>query len=279
MGRFLGSVLLSDLTDERIKGYLRHRQGEGASGRTINMELGELSRAIGQPWSLLWPKVRKLEERKDVGRALSVEEEQRLLCALKDCHTPHLPTFIPLLLLTGMRAGEALSLTWQQVDLMGRTITVGRAKTASGTGRTIPINDDLASVLASHWAGFVKACGQPELDHYLFAYGSPLPCDPKRHVTDIKHGWKKLRERAKVSCRLHDLRHTFATRLAENGVPESTMLALMGHMSRSMLERYSHIRMAAKRDAVAGVTLRTNTQNSGVVPVEVPVSAAQARVQ
>ena len=35
------------------------------------MEVGELSRAIGQPWSLLWPKVRKLEERKDVGRALS----------------------------------------------------------------------------------------------------------------------------------------------------------------------------------------------------------------
>jgi site-specific recombinase XerD len=59
-----------------------------------------------------------------------------------------------------------------------------------------------------------------------------------------------------VSCRLHELRHTFATQLAENGVQESTMLALMGHMSRSMLERYSHIRMTAKRLAVAVVTLR-----------------------
>ena len=83
---------------------------------------------------------------------------------------------------------------------------------------------------------------------------SPFPSDPTRHATDITWGWDQLRKDTGVSCRLHDLRHTFATRLAENGVSESTMLALMGHMSRAMLERYSHIRMAAKRDAVAGVT-------------------------
>ena len=39
-----------------------------------------------------------------------------------------------------------------------------------------------------------------------------------------------------VQCRLHDLRHTTATKMAEAGVPESTMLAIMGHMSRAMLE-------------------------------------------
>src|SRR5215469_8193085 len=48
----LGKVVLSDLTDERIRSYIRQRQSEKVSGRTINMELGELSRAIGQPWSL-----------------------------------------------------------------------------------------------------------------------------------------------------------------------------------------------------------------------------------
>jgi hypothetical protein len=45
------------------------------------------------------------------------------------------------------------------------------------------------------------------------------------------------------------------------------MLALMGHMSRAMLERYSHIRMAAKREALAAITLRPATENSEVVPV------------
>ena len=84
---------------------------------------------------------------------------------------------------------------------------------------------------------------------------------------------------ASVSCRLHDLRHTFATRLAENGVSESTMLALMGHMSRSMLERYSHIRMAAKIQAVAGVRLWSDLGNSDIVPVEVPVLVDAVVVQ
>jgi hypothetical protein len=74
--------------------------------------------------------------------------------------------------------------------------------------------------------------------------------------------------------RFHDLRHTCATQLAENGVAESTMFALMGHMSRAMLERYSHIRIKAKREAVAGVTLGRGTLFSNLttqIPVKVPV--------
>ena len=274
----LGNVVLSDLTEERIRDYMRQRQGD-VSGRTINMEVGELSRAIGQPWSLLWPKVRKLEERKNVGRALSPKEQKALLDGLKDRRTPHLPTLIPLLLLTGLRAGEALSLTWAQADLMGKSLTVGRAKTANGTGRIIPINDELGSILATHRAWFVEEFGEPLPDHHLFPWGKPVPSDPLRHATDITWGWDELRKETKVSCRLHDLRHTFATRLAENGVSESTMLALMGHMSRSMLERYSHIRMTAKRDAVAGVTLSQKGENSEVVPVKVPVVEQSSRIQ
>jgi integrase len=269
--RLLGSIVLSDLTEDRVKAYMRQRQADGVSGRTINMELGELSRAIGQPWSLLWPKVRKMEERKDVGHALSPDEQKALLDRLKHRQTPHLTTYVPVLLLTGMRPGEALALTFKQVDLMGRTLTVGRAKTSNGTGRVIPINDELASIFAAHFAWFEHRFGQPKPEHYLFPWGKHLPSDPTRHVTDVSYGWDELRKDAGVSCRLHDLRHTFATRLAENGVPESTMLALMGHMSRSMLERYSHIRMAAKRDAMAGISLRQKGESSEVVPVKVPV--------
>ena len=57
------------------------------------------------------------------------------------------------------------------------------------------------------------------------------------------------------------------------------MLALMGHMSRAMLERYSHIRMAAKVQAVAGVRLRSVWANSEGVPVKVPVVADLVTVQ
>jgi hypothetical protein len=87
----LGNVVLSDLTEERIRAYIRQRQAENISGRTINMELGELSRAIGHPWSLLWPKTRKLEERKDIGQALSPNAQRALLDGLQDVHSP--PTY------------------------------------------------------------------------------------------------------------------------------------------------------------------------------------------
>ena len=158
---------------------------------------------------------------------------------------------------------------------MVKAITVGRAKTSNGTGRIIPFNDELGHILAIHRAWFVEHFGEPEPEYCVFPFGHPVPSDPRRHITDIKWAWTELREKAGVRCRLHDLRHTFATGLAERGVSESTMLALMGHMSCAMQERY--IRMAAKRDAVAGATLRYRAENSEAVPTKVPtVNAALA---
>lgn len=277
--RILGTTILSDLTEERMREYIRQRQAEKASGRTINMELGELSRAIGRTWRELWPRVKKLEERKDVGRAISPEEQGKLLDAAIKLRSHVVRTAVPLLMLTGLRSGEALGLRWRQIDLFERTITVGRAKTSSGTGRVIPINNDLANLLAAHRAWFVERFGEPESEHCVFPFGSPQPTFPDKPVTDISSGWDLVRKAAGVSCRLHDLRHTFCTRLAEAGVSESTMLALMGHMSRAMLERYSHIRMAAKREAVAAITLRPVLENSEAVPVKVPVEAAPPPIQ
>lgn len=91
---------------------------------------------------------------------------------------------------------------------------------------------------------------------YLFPWGSPTPTDPTRPATTMKKAWGALRMDAKVSRRIHDLRHTVATTLAKAGTPESTMLALLGHMSRAMLEHYSHVRLAAKRVAVEALTTR-----------------------
>lgn len=293
--RLLGAALLPDLTEEAIRDYIKTRLNEGAGGRTINMEVGELSRAIGQKWSVIWPKVRKLEERKDVGKALSPAEEQKLLNAVSEQASPNrsqtFGTFIRIALLTGMRAGEITSLTWKQVDLMRRVVTVGRAKTSSGTGRQIPMNSDLFAVLSVHAAWFTKRFGQAQPDHYLFPFGKPTPSDPTKPITDVSGAWAALRKRAGVRCRLHDLRHTAATKMAEAGVPESTMLALMGHMSRAMLERYSHIRMAAKRTAVEALAFTpkpeptehaavpTASANSNGVPTKVPTVDPSDTVQ
>lgn len=218
--------------------------------------------------SVIWRRVRKLEENHDVGRALSPEEERALLRAAggddSPNRNPRLYAFIQIALATGMRSGEIASLTWRQVDFGESVITVGKAKTRAGTGRQIPMNADVRAALESPaaWYADPKRFGEHRPEWYLFPRrggcpkkGERRPWDPANPTDSMETSWANLRDKAGVSCRLHDLRQTAATKMAESGVPESTMLALMGHMSRAMLERYSHIRMAAKREAVEAMSL------------------------
>lgn len=281
--RLLGPVLLHELTEAKVRDYQRARRAEGVAGRTVNGELGELSRAIGHPWSQLWPKVRKLEERKEVGRALEPDEERRLLEACDTQTSPNrsrtLGTFIRLALLTGMRSGEIASLTWRQVDFFKGTVMVGKAKTAGGSGRLIAMNPMLRALLESYAGWYAERFGPVEPGWYLFPFGKPTPSDPTRHITDITGAWDALRKRAGVDCRFHDLRHTAATKFAEAGVPESTMLALLGHMSRRMLEHYSHVRMEAKRAAVECLTLPEGIGIPMLPPTKVPTVGRNERLQ
>ena len=71
----------------------------------------------------------------------------------------------------------------------------------------IPINDDLASILAAHRTWFLKEFGEPKPDHHPFPWGKPVPSDPVRRATDIMWGWDELRRDTGVRCSLHDLGH------------------------------------------------------------------------
>jgi integrase len=287
--RILGKCMMPDLTENRIREYITARLAEKAGGRTINMEVGELSRAIGQRWSVVWPRVRKLEENQEVGRALSPEEERALLETAANDQSPNrnrmLYTFLQIALSTGMRSGEITALTWAQVDLAEGVLTVGASKTKAGSGRQIPMHDELRAVLDMHASWYAREFGPIQQQWYFFPgrtgkpkAGAARPLDPNRPATTIKTSWTSLRDKAGVRCRLHDLRHTAATKMAEAGVAESTMLALLGHMSRAMLERYSHIRMTAKREAVKALMLPKPGLASGVAKESAKVKH-QASIQ
>jgi integrase len=56
-----------------------------------------------------------------------------------------------------------------------------------------------------------------------------------------------------LQIRFHDLRHTCITKLAESQASEQTLIAISGHVSRRMIEHYSHIRMEAKRAALDAI--------------------------
>jgi integrase len=269
--RLLGSAILPDLTETRIRGYMAARLTEKAGNRTVNMEVDCLARAIGHQWRELWPKVKRLEENREAGRALAPEEESRLLTVAAANRSPLILPFIRIALLTGMRSGEIRALRARQLDWKARSLRVGRAKTRAGTGRDIPMNDDLAETLAGQVAWLAKRFEtESRPDWHLFPFSNRVrPVDPLRPATTIKTAWESVRTTAKVDCRFHDLRHTALTKMAEAGVPESTMLALAGHMSRAMMERYSHIRMAAKREAVESLAL-PKAVNANGVPKESP---------
>ena len=127
------------------------------------------------------------------------------------------------------------------------------------------MNGDLFALLSVHAAWFTKKFGETRPEHYLFPFGKPQPTDPTRPTTTIKTVWNSIRKEAGVSCRLHDLRHTALTKLAESGASDSIIMSLAGHMSRAMLERYCHIRMAAKRTAVEALsTPKTDKTSNGI---------------
>lgn len=252
--RLLGSLLLPDLTPARIVAYMQTRAGEGASGRTINLEVQVLAAAIGQPRKALWPRVDRMEENRDAGRALEAAEETAILDAASKNRSKLIYPFLFVLAWTGLRSDEARLLTWEQVDFADGEIRVGDSKTEKGRGRRIPMSAKLKAVLQVYIAWYVERLGPLRPDWYVFPLCNRIaPVDPLKPVTSLKTAWKSVLTAAKVKCRLHDLRHSFCTKLGESGVPESTMLDLMGHVSAAMLRRYSHIRAHARREAIDAI--------------------------
>jgi len=68
--------------------------------------------------------------------------------------------------------------------------------------------------------------------------------EPTRHVKSWRTAWRTLTKKAaQPGFGFHDLRHCAITQLAENGTLDSTIKAIADHVSRRMLERYSHVRM------------------------------------
>src|SRR5215468_3218449 len=175
---------------------------------------------------------------------------------------------------------EIKNLRWHDVDLFSRVATIRRSKTAAGH-RTIPLNGDAMAALARllERAG---ALGSREPEHYVFPACEERIIDPSRPQKSWRTAWRKLvretartvgREAAQESLkhqsnlraaitawkraaapirglRFHDLRHQAITEMAEAGASDATLMAVAGHMSRRMLEHYSHVRMAAKRTAL-----------------------------
>lgn len=260
---------LTAITVERVEAWKARRLNEGRSGATVLRDLFTLSsvlRRAVKEGELTDNPVRCVDkpriDRRGKVRFLDQAEESRLRRALMERdlemqnqrtrsnhrrqtrHERVLPSLIhfgdhltPAVLLstnTGLRRGEVLKLRWRSVDFNHRLLTVEGRNAKNRQTRHIPLNEEAMSVLR-RW-------------HEQSGTGA--------HVFDVTTGfratWEKILKRARITqFRWHDLRHHFASRLVQQGVPLNTVRDLLGHSSVGMSLRYAHLAPDQRREAVA----------------------------
>jgi len=240
---------LRAITSADAERYVRTRIEAGAAPSTINREMTVLKHMMRRAvaWEHLGrnpfldqqgqskPSLKPLREPSGRTRFLSLDEIDRLLGACHHSGSPYLEPFVIVALNTGMRRNEILSLTRQSVDWNNALITLSDTK--NGETRHVYLNQAALQALRSL---------PTRLDGHLF------PLEPNQTTMLFVRAAK----RANIeNCRLHDLRHTFASYQAMQGVASRGLQGLLGHKDPRMTMRYSHLSENYLRGAVDAVVL------------------------
>ena len=182
-----------------------------------------------------------------------------------------------------MRSCEIKGLQWRDINLIDRELTVSISKTEGGRFRLIPLNSGAyAAILelrdrAKAWFG-----SEPLPNWYVFPRGpgqgpktgpnrATVKPDPTHPLTSWRSAWRAIRATAAEgdpekgippmpslkNLRFHDLRHDAISQLAEGQGSDMTIMSIAGHVSKKMLEHYSHIRTEAKRRALDAISTPT----------------------
>lgn len=238
---FLGAERLNDILPLTIERYKRQRLELGAAPGTINYELAALSACY--TLALQWGRaqsnpvqgVRRYRTTPRPAQLLSPEDEATLLA---HC-TPALRALVLLALHTGMRAGELTGLRWGQVDLQRRQLTIEAGRAKNHTTRIIPLDRTALAIVQALYTGQASTALV-----LLNRHGRPW-----RGALRVFH--MAMLAGGLAPCRLHDLRHTFASRLIQAGADLRAVQELLGHSSLAMTARYAHLAPDQTRRAVA----------------------------
>lgn len=231
-----GHLRPDQITPHICEAYAKHRRAMGRSDGTILKEINVIRQALN------WSKVR--EGRFEApsappprDRHLTKAEAARLRDA---CVQPHVRLFVNLALLTGARRGALLELTWDRVDFdKGKIyLQVPGEENRKKRALSVPIGEQLRAELHEAY----EARQTP----YVIEYAG-------EKVGNIKRGFAGAARRAGLAdVTPHDLRHTAAVWMAEDGVPFEEIAQYLGHSSTkvtfSVYARFSptHLQRAAK---------------------------------
>lgn len=248
--REFGNYIISNIKSMDIENYQAKRKRECKADATVDHEVGAAKRVALKAFDndmltgetvKVFKRVKKMLKLNANARdrILSMEEFEELF----RCSPPHIRVMLALGFYGGMRRGEIVGLTWGQIDLKNRTIKLAASDTKDREPRTIPISDELYDLLRQ----IPRALHDP---HVLLYEGKPVVDTRKalkRACTEagIVHG-----RGVKGGFIFHDTRHCFNTYARKAGVPESVIMAITGHSTRSMFDRYNTIDGDDLRQAV-----------------------------
>jgi len=223
---------------------------------------------------------RRSDEPKPEIRPLTRDEAALFLVAARQ-HTPDEHPLFLCALRTGLRLGELLGLQWGDVDFHGRFIEVrrnlvaGRVTTPkSGKSRRVDMSQQLAetlrTLLTARKAETLRR-GWPQVPEWVFCNedGGPLDGDNLRH----RVYYRLLAKAGLRRIRFHDLRHTFASLLLQQGESPTYVKEQMGHSSIQVtVDIYGHLIPGANRQAVDRLDDATE-RNPGATEKEEGVTA------
>lgn len=181
--------------------------------------------------------VERRAENNEQTRYLTDDERSRLLDACRQSRWPGLYLLVLMGLTTGARKGELLGLRWDHVDLERSVAFVGRSK--NGDPKALPLVPAVAELLRL----------APKQSGPVF----PSPRLPSQPINP-EAPWRDALRAAKVrKFRFHDLRHSCASMLAQNGATLLEIADLLGHRQLQVTKRYAHLATAHKAALVQRV--------------------------
>lgn len=239
---FFGKMLVQEVRSSTVSKYKAKKLKAGYRKETIVRELGFLRRIYNvaiEEWEICKDnpvrntlKTLGRSDRKRV-RFLSAEEVTLLM--------GHLTTWLkPIVILarhTGLRRGNILSLTWDQIDLKRRVLLVNQTKNGEPIG--IPLTETACMTLNAQ----VGHLHSP----YVFCDREGQPYSPHK----ISMAFRRACKRAGIeNLRFHDLRHDFASKIIQRGGNIYALRELLGHKDMRMTVRYAHLAPENLREAV-----------------------------
>ena len=158
---------------------------------------------------------------------LSMQELERIGSAmrqLRDVESKYILTAIKMLMLTGCRTGEILSLRWEQIDFQTQKMNLLDTKTGARSIHLSPASIDVLHSL-------------PSTEGYVFKSSIQ-----NKKLTTLRHVWKKICKLAKINdVRVHDLRHTYASYAVSKGYSLPIVSKMLGHADIKTTQRYAHL--------------------------------------